>query len=124
MQAITEGLIYISYKDITFYHNKHSLSKTQGNNQDDKMVESVCVHAHECNWTVMGPYMCLLWHVSIAIFFFKWASSKDGQAAFLNLSGGWAKCKIHIWLTKEIFLFTHFPPHWYEKHTNSFDAVL
>lgn len=69
MQAITEGLIYISYKDITFYHNKHSLSKTQGNNQDDKMVESVCVHAHECSWTVMGPYMCLLWHISIAIFF-------------------------------------------------------
>lgn len=69
-------------------------------------------------------YVFIMVHLCYAFFFFEWASSKYGRAAFLNLSGGWAKFKIHIWLTKEIFLFTNFFCHWYEKHVNSFDAVL
>lgn len=43
MQAITEGLICISYKSITFYNSKHSLSKTEGDYQDDN---EKCVFAN------------------------------------------------------------------------------
>lgn len=43
MQAITEGLICISYKSITFYNSKYSLSKIEGDYQDDEMMESVCM---------------------------------------------------------------------------------
>lgn len=51
---------------------------------------------------------------------------KDCQEAFLNLSEGLAKFKIHIWLTKinGTVYFLFIVPLGYEKHTSSFDAVL
>lgn len=51
---------------------------------------------------------------------------KGCQAAFLNLSEGLAKFKIHIGLTKKngTVYYLFILPFWYEEHSSNFDAVL
>lgn len=64
------------------------------------MMESVCVQME--NNVSIYAFVMEYFHCYILL--------KDCQAAFLDLSEGLAKFKIHIWLTKKMELFTIYSP--------------